>query len=81
MAQFRGTIEGQRGQASRLGSKSSGLRVTANGWNAGVTVIASHVNGHDVFYVYATSGSGYGRSDRLIATVGEDALQDGVVKA
>jgi hypothetical protein len=38
MAQFRGVIAGQRGEASRLGSKSSGLTVHCNGWNGGVTV-------------------------------------------
>ncbi len=40
MARFRGTIAGQRGAASRLGSKSSGLTVTCNGWDNGVLVEA-----------------------------------------
>lgn len=71
MAQFRGTVSGQRGEASRLGSKNSGLTVTANGWNAGVTVRA-RVNdeGCDVFDVYATGGSGYnGRHERIASIV------------
>ena len=69
MAQFRATISGQRGEASRFGSKASGLRVTANGWNAGVRVIARHVDGQDVFTVYRTAGSGYSLATQEIATI------------
>ena len=35
MAQYRGTIQGGRGQASRLGTKNSGLEVDGVGWNIG----------------------------------------------
>jgi hypothetical protein len=66
MAQFRGTIEGQRGVASRLGSKSSGLRVIANGWNTGVTVLLDHENGRDTVTVYRTGGSGGRGKSELI---------------
>ncbi len=38
MAQFRGTIRGGRGEASRLGHKSSGLLLQANGWDIGAEV-------------------------------------------
>ena len=38
MAQFRGTIQGGRGEASRLGHKSSGLTLQANGWDIGAEV-------------------------------------------
>jgi hypothetical protein len=31
MAQFRGTLHGQRGEASRLGSKKSGLTARVDG--------------------------------------------------
>jgi len=57
MAQFRGTIQGNRSEVSRLGSKNSGLRVSANGWNIGVDVHLSHVDGKDVVVVYLTNGS------------------------
>lgn len=67
MAQFRGTVSGQRGEASRLGSKNSGLVVTANGWNAGVTVDVSHIDGEDVFIVYRTGGSGGSGGKEIIA--------------
>lgn len=38
MAQYRGTIQGSRGEASRLGHKSSGLILHANGWDIGAEV-------------------------------------------
>jgi len=57
MAQFRGTIEGNRGEASRLGTKASGLTVTANGWDTGVRVELSHRAGRDVVLIYRTGGS------------------------
>lgn len=60
MAQFRATIEGQRGEASRLGSKASGITARINGWNGGVRVEAAHRDGKDYFDVYATGGSGHG---------------------
>lgn len=73
MAQFLGSVSGTRGEATRLGSKNSGLTVQANGWNVGVTVHARHVDGEDVFDVYATSGSNHRRSDELLFTITEKA--------
>lgn len=72
MARFRSTINGQRGEASRLGSAASGMVAEVNGWNAGVTVIASDVNGVDCFDVYQTGGSngnGNGRRVRLASII------------
>ena len=58
MARFRGTLSGQRGVASRLGSKKSGLTADVNGWRGGVRVVAEvDDGGRDVFEVYATAGS------------------------
>lgn len=42
MAQFRGSVVGCRGEATRLGSKKSCLTVEANGWNFGVRVWMFH---------------------------------------
>ena len=58
MAQFRAVIKGQRGEASRLGSKKSGLTAVVNGWNSGIMVKASHCEGSDTFTIYRTNGSG-----------------------
>lgn len=38
MAHFRGTIQGARGSASRLGHKSSGLQTIAASWQGAVHV-------------------------------------------
>ena len=38
MAQFRGTVRGDRGEASRQGSKASGLHASAASWAGAVHV-------------------------------------------
>lgn len=78
MAHFRGTLQGQRGEASRRGDKRTGLVGTVNGWNHGIKVYArcvtKMVDGEEVevdeFLVYETGGSNAARSERLIAKVG-----------
>jgi hypothetical protein len=57
MAHFRGTIQGQRGSASRLGSARSGLTINANGWDFGVKVILREKDGQDVADIFLTGGS------------------------
>lgn len=74
MAHFIGGIQGNRGAASRLGSKGSGIEAYAQGWHSGV-----HVYGHynereerDEFRVYANHGS-YSGSGNLVALIYRDA--------
>jgi len=69
MAQFRATIKGQRGEASRLGSKASGLKITVNGWDIGLLAYAEHQNDEDVIELYATGGSSASFSDVLLGFV------------
>ena len=38
MAHFIGFVKGNRGEASRLGSKDSGMYATDQGWNIGASV-------------------------------------------
>lgn len=58
MARFRGTIQGCRGEASRLGSKGSGLDVRANGWNIGARVdLRVNDQGEDEISIEITGGS------------------------
>lgn len=68
MAQFRGTIKGQKGEESRLGNKTSGFRATVDGWNAGIYVEArwDEKLGMDVFRVYETGGSNGRGGSRLV---------------
>ena len=68
MANFIAKIQGQRGTASRLGSKKSGLSVTANGWHLGISVNAFHNANteRDVFNVYINGGSNGGNPEYVI---------------
>lgn len=63
MAHFRASIKGQRGEASRLGSKKTGIQATINGWNNGIRVVGEHDEntGEDRFTVYFTGGSNGGK--------------------
>lgn len=55
MARFRGTLQGNRGEASRLGH--TGLSARINGWDAGIRVEASIIDGRDCFELWITDGS------------------------
>jgi len=59
MAHFRGTVEGNRGEASRLGSRDSGLLVIGNGWEIGVHCYChySEERQADVISIRLTRGS------------------------
>ncbi len=46
-----------RGEASRLGTKSSGIQASVNGWDIGMFVSIAHIDGHDVIRAYVTGGS------------------------
>lgn len=63
MARFYGTIQGRRGEASRLGDSKSGLRTTTRGWELGATCEMSQVNrdGQDIdqLDVSINKGSSY----------------------
>lgn len=60
MAHFRATIEGNRGQASRLGTKKSGIVATINGWDIGVRVWIHFDENiqQDIIHIRQTGGSG-----------------------
>lgn len=76
MSHFYGGIEGNRGPATRMGSKDSGFRAYAQGYGARVTVAFTHTDRpewleggdepHDVAYVNLTGGySSYSRGGTL----------------
>ena len=62
MAHFRATIQGARGEASRLGGKSSGIYTTTRGWNIGVDCHLWYdaENDRDILTVTVDRGSGTG---------------------
>ena len=71
MAQFYASIEGNRGPATRLGSKASGIVAEARGWNVGGEVVITHIDGKDVVRIYRTGGSNHVGKRELIAEFSE----------
>jgi hypothetical protein len=71
MSRFYAEIQGNRGLASRQGSKNSGIWGHIRGWNSGVS-IGGHYDEEedtDVFNVNVTSGSGFGSTDTYIGKI------------
>lgn len=68
MAQYRGTLQGNRGSASRLGTKSSDLTVTAHGWHLGLRAVMywDETAQEDRLRVELNSGSGYDNARRFL---------------
>jgi len=64
MAHFYGTLQGGRGEASRLGHKSSGLQVRAASWQGSVCVYLEHdeKTGEDIATVRLEPWHGQGKS-------------------
>jgi hypothetical protein len=76
MAQFRGTIQGTRGAASRLGDKRSGLRVEAQSWQGKIVVELWHdeEQGIDRYKVSRRAHMGVGWTEA--APIAEGVLVD-----
>mgnify|MGYP003648116069 CR=1 FL=1 len=55
MARFRGTVQGSRGSASRLGHGT--IRTNTNGWELCVDVDGYKIDDQDEFEVLITGGS------------------------
>lgn len=58
MGHFYGNLQGNRGEATRMGSKDSGITAHIRGWSTGIYV-ACHVDdkGNDVCEAHETGGS------------------------
>ena len=69
MAHFRGTVIGGRGEASRLGHKTTCMTTTCNTWDLGIRIEAMHVDNQDVFRVFKTGGSNGATTSELITTI------------
>lgn len=74
MARFYSEIQGNRGEATRMGTADSGICGHIRGWVLGGRVIGYvDKEGEDVFEIYVTSGSnGRGRSKLLFKGTRED---------
>lgn len=75
MAHFRGTVQGNRGEASRIGHPKDGLRTDCNGWTAGVRVQVSYnpETKQDEFTITRTEGGTYEKHVGVIAEFKVDA--------
>jgi hypothetical protein len=60
MAHFYGTLKGSRGEASRLGTKSSGLTTIAASWNGAVKTELYEKGGRDFARVSLIPWNGEG---------------------
>lgn len=67
MSQFYASIQGNRGEATRMGTKNSGIYGHIRGWNIGVIINIDHVDGKDNVRVFKTAGSNGGCNEELIA--------------
>lgn len=68
MARFYGTVQGGRGEATRLGHESSGLRVSAQSYSGDIVVsigASSAYPGEDVAHIYIRPHGGYGEGKTL----------------
>ncbi len=68
MAQFYAGIKGNRGNATRLGTKVSGMDVFGNGWEIGVKANLTHnkTTGRDEIQIYLTKGSNRALSSSVL---------------
>ena len=57
MAQFYAQVQGNRGEATRMGTKQSGLHGHIRGWHIGARVECHHIAGEDYITVFLTHGS------------------------
>ena len=73
MAQFYAEIQGNRGAATRMGGKESGIWGHIRGWGVGARVDCRYdeKTDSDIVFVYATKGSGGNGRETLIATIYE----------
>lgn len=77
MSHFYGTLKGTRGEATRCGSKSSGLRVVAASWSGAIAVLVWHddATGRDCFSVEQIPWHSHGeRRDLAHGYLGEAVI-------
>jgi len=67
MSHFYAVIQGNRGEATRMGSKLSGLRSNTAGWGGCISVYVYERDGQDHYNVSLVPWSGSGGESRVIA--------------
>lgn len=75
MSQFYASIQGNRGQATRQGTKKSGLEGHIRGWNLGARVwMFVDGDGQDRCQIVLTGGSNGRYSDKVIGQFTKEDL-------
>ena len=72
MARFYASIQGNRGEASRIGTTSSGISGHLRGWDIGARVACEDFNGSDEVSIQLTGGSHSTTGGTLIASAKRD---------
>lgn len=67
MSHFYGTIQGARGEASRCGSKGSGIRTNAAGWGGCIQTSVYEEDDRDMYRVFLTPWQSSGGSSVMLA--------------
>jgi hypothetical protein len=66
MAHFYGTVKGHRGEATRCGAKSSGIRVQAGSYNGGIQVwLFLGDDGQDKYVIEHIAWQGKGINQKI----------------
>lgn len=69
MARFYADIQGNRGEATRMGTTASGIEGHIRGWHIGFKVVCRAIDDPgleiDECVVYETAGSGYGSGKEI----------------
>ena len=72
MSHFYGVLSGSRGEATRCGTKNSGMSATAASWKGAINVVLYEENGVDMYRVVQIPWRGNGVSKVLAkGVVGE----------
>lgn len=71
MSHFYGTLQGSRGEATRCGTKRSGVTTYAAGWGGAIRVYVYHDEdtGEDRFTVHQVSWRGNGYEEEIASGV------------
>ena len=69
MAHFYASIQGNRSEATRMGSKKSEIYGHVRGWKSGFKIYCYADGDKDICEVYATAGSGYGNNKTVTGLV------------
>lgn len=79
MSHFYGTLQGSRGEATRCGTKNSGVTTHAPGWRGAIRVDVYERDGVDRFDVVRQAWQGSGGNSVTLAS-GELDSQDGAIE-